>query len=243
MEGARSSVASCELGTGIKFKKDENEIVIKDITFREMAGPEEDLLASKKMNPAQKIENIMVNCIQKFGDVEDRSKIKEMFNRVVTVDRWYYLIQLRIHSVGSIYSFESICPECDEKDKLDFDLNQIKIKESPDVDKLINETKLPSGKTVRWRVADATIENQIERKTKDNNARTVALFERIMELDGKPPGFEAIRILGFKDRGFLRKEIDRIEGEIDDDYKATCPKCGHEYKEELPINGADFFYP
>lgn len=238
MEGAKAAVGSCTLATGVK---DKEGVVHKDIVFRELAGPEEDLLGSRKTKVSNKIHQILANCCQKIGTVEDRPTINDMVKKMVGVDRWLYLFKLRTLSLGKEYQFQTTCPQCGTEDKVLYDLEQIKVIKAPDAEKLIQEDTLPSGRTVRWRIADGGIEATIENNTMDDRAMTVALHARITELDDKPPSFTDVKGMSLRDRAALRKIIEEKEGQVDDEYDAVCPKCGHEYRDSLPMDPVDFF--
>lgn len=239
MDGAKPSVGSCELPTGILFE----EQVLKDVSFREMTGIEEDILAQPKGLVSKKMSDIIGNCIQKVGPVEDRLKINQMIDKFVTSDRFLMLIQLRMLSVGQQYEFTTVCPECHTEDKVNYDLNQVKIEKAPDARALYHEVKISGDRTVRWKVMDGVIESKNEKMANEKNAMTVALFNRITEIDGLPPKLVDVVQMPLRDRNAIRKEIDIKEGKLDDEYETTCPKCGHTYKGELSLEPVSFFFP
>jgi len=242
MEGAKSPLGSYELPTGVKV----DEVgVIKNIIFREMTGIEEDVLASQKMLTATKLTQIIANCITKFGDIEDRAQINAFAKRLVVTDRWGCLLQLRSLSVGNIFTFVTTCPdsECAHKDKVDYDLAQIKIERPPNADELFREFELADGRKIRWKIADGAVEEKIEKIATDQNKATVGLYARVDSIDGKPAGIESIKILPMKERSRFRNAIEKEEGDFDDEYKATCPKCHNEYTSDMELSGSEFFFP
>jgi hypothetical protein len=149
MENAKSCVAALELPTGVVHEGQ----VLKKIKYRELAGPEEDVLASN-MSAAQKMTEVMANCVLEFGSVTG-PQVRPLVAKMVVTDRWYYLVQLRILSLGSQYYFETHCPSCNQKDKVSYDLRKIEIKNPPDANLLIQEFTLPSGNKLRWKIMDA----------------------------------------------------------------------------------------
>ena len=242
MEGARSPIGKVELKTGVA---DESG-VLKEIEFRELSGLEEDILSSRKMKVSDRLTRIMQNCTLRIGNIsaaESRQKVASLVEKMVATDRWFYLINIRVLSVGSNYVFETTCPECETTDKVTYDLKNVSIKDAPVADKLWFESDLPSGRKVRWRVADAKVDAKIEELSNDTNAATAALFARIETIDGKPASMLDVTGMNIKDRNHLRKEIDAKEGDIDDEVKFKCPKCGHEYPGEMPFDPRGFFYP
>jgi len=239
MEEAKSQYAEVELFTGVL----EGTEIHKKLLVRELSGIEEDVLASKKMSVSKKITTVLANCIIKFGTIEDRHVIMKMTDRMTISDRIYLLIQLRSISVSEVLEFTSTCPACSHEDKKVFELSQVHVKNPPTADDLFKDVVLPSGKKIRIKVADGSVEEKIEKATNESNAATIALFARCEALDDKPVNLVNIKTLSFKDRNALRKAIDELEGELDDKFRAQCPNCGHEYESEIPINGVDFFFP
>lgn len=236
MENAKAAIGTVELPTGIRV----DNVVIKKITFREMAGPEEDILASS-MKVSEKLNSVMTGCTQSIGDIVDRAQIKVLIKKLVESDRWFYLVQLRVLSLGSNYSFMSRCPACGVEEKMNYDLKQVQVKNPPSAEALFIETTVPSGKKIRWKIADGEVSEKIEKIANSTNAATVALFARATEVDGKPAMISDILELPLRDRSALRKEIESKEGEFDDEFDATCSKCGHTYKANLELEGASFF--
>lgn len=236
MDNAKAAIGNIELPTGVRLETG----VIKKFTYREMAGPEEDILASN-MKVSEKLNEVMAGCTQSIGDITDRSQIKSLIKKLVESDRWFYLVQLRILSLGSVYSFISKCSECGNEEKMNYDLRQIQVKNAPAAESLFVETDVPSGRKVRWRVSDGEVSEKIEKMANSNNAATVALFSRVTEIDGKPAVFTDVQQLPIRDRSILRKAIEEKEGKFDDEFDAKCGKCGHEYKANLELDGASFF--
>src|SRR6185312_6264695 len=235
MEGSRPSVSSCELPTGFMLEGK----VIEEVSFRELAGPEEEILASKKMLASKRFSKVMANCIQKIGPYDDHALISKAIDDMVISDRIFFLIQLRIISLGENFNFSYPCPACGNVDKLMFDLKNIKFLNPPKADNLFKEFKLPSGPSVRLRVGNSTIEERIEKTSGEPSAVTMALYARVETLDNRPPALSDIKELTLKDRNAIRKAIDELEGEVDDTFEADCPKCGEHYEASIPIGSAD----
>lgn len=239
MEGAKSPYVEVELKTGVLV----DNTIHKSLFLREMAGQEEDILASKKMSVTKKLSTVMANCIIKFGSIEDRQTINSLVEKMVISDRVYLLMQLRAISLGNEYAFKSECPQCSHVDSKVFDLSKIEITDAPSADKLFKEVTLPSGLAIRLKVGTGQSEEVIEKSSNEDNAATMALFTRIDHIGDQKPTLFDVKKMSLKDRQALRKEIESFEGTVDDSYKASCPKCGHEYEGEVPMNGLDFFFP
>lgn len=236
MENAKSPLGSVELPTGVKVEGE----VIKQLSFRELAGPEEDILASS-MKASVKLTEVMSNCTQSIGTITDRKTIKDLTRKLVISDRWFYLVQLRILSLGAAYKFTSKCPHCQSEDKLTYDLGQVAVTKAPSAENLFVEKVLPSGLKVRWKIADGEVDEKIERMANDKNAATVGLFARITEINDKPAALSDVVQMTLKDRSALRESIGELEGDFDDTFDAVCPKCGESYKANLELDGRSFF--
>jgi hypothetical protein len=239
MEQTKPAVGILELPTGVRLEGGE---VLKELSFRELAGPEEDILASQ-MSASQKISLILSNCAIKLGTLSDPFQIKKQLENLIETDRWFYLVKLRCLSLGPDYAFDTICPECKQKDKKAVDISHMNVINPPTADKIFHVSNLPSGAVVRWKNIDGQISAKIEKMATPNNAATVALYARVTEFNEKPVTLADIKNLSMKDRNELRKEIDKQEGELDDEIECTCPECGHEYKLEMKLDPQSFFFP
>lgn len=236
MLGSKAAVGHCILPTGFVI----DDKVIQEIHFRELAGPEEDVFANKKMSVSRKFTTIMQNCTKKIGDIEDRQKINNIIPKMVETDRIYYLIQLRMLSIDPVLKFKSTCPACEHEDTVLFDLDGVGIKNPPVATSLFSEVELSTGDVVRIRVADAKAEEIIEKATDDKNAISLAMMARVESFNNHPASLANVRDLNLRDRKKLRDAIDKLEGEVDDEFEATCPACAHTYKGSIPLAGTDF---
>lgn len=239
MESTKPALGMCELPTGVNH---ETHGVLRDIQYRELAGPEEDILASN-LPASTKVTQMMFNCTKSIGPVDQPQELRKMIDKLVITDRLYYLVKLRAHSLGPQYQFELECPQCQVVDKVSFDLNQLKVDRAPKADELYKTITLPSGKIVRFKVGDGQTDAAIEKMAKPDNAPSVALFARVTEIDAKPVNFVDIKEMSMRDRGALRKAIDEAEGEFDDEFDAECPKCGNQYKGTMQLDAQSFFSP
>ena len=238
MEGAKAAIGSCELPTG--FWVDEQ--VLTQVTYRELAGPEEDVLASN-MPVSQKLSLVMAQCTKSIGPVTEFNRIKKIMDQMVISDRWFYLVQLRILSLGADYTFVSRCPACNHDDKVIFDLREVKVKNAPKADCLYKEITVPTGSKVRLRVADGISASKIEKLANETNAPTIGLYVRISEIDNRPADLADVKQMTMRDRAYIRKVIEEMEGQLDESYTATCPKCSHTYDGEMQLDGRTFFSP
>lgn len=238
MEDAKAAVGEMTLATGWMIA----DQLVNTIKYRELAGPEEDILASR-MSVNSKMTSVMANCTLAIGSITEPHLIRKHIQNMLITDRWIYLVALRTLSLGSDYRFGVNCPNCQKGDQVIYDLRQIKIINAPKPDALFKEITLPTGKSCRIRAADGEVEATIERMSKDDNAPTVALFARVAEIGGQPADLVTIKNLPLRDRQAIRKAIDELEGDIDDKVMLKCPSCQHEHEAQLELSGANFFSP
>lgn len=237
MENARAAVGGVELPTGVVV----GEQVLKLLKFRELAGPEEDILASN-MSAGVKLTNVMANCTLDLGGLTAPQEIRKAIGKLVITDRWFYLVQLRVLSLGSAYHFEMTCPHCGTKDKITYDLKSVQVKNPPNAKELFGEVTLPrSGRVVRWKVADGETDAKIEKMASQGREASVALFARVTEVDSRPASLNDVIDLPMADRSFLRKAMDEKEGEFDDKFERQCPSCAQTYEGQLQLDGKTFF--
>lgn len=237
MDNAKAAVGVVELPTGVLS----GEQVLKGLKFRELAGPEEDILASN-MPASQKMTEIMANCTMEISGVLARNEIKSLISKLVITDRWFYLVQLRSLSFGSAYLTDVTCPACQAPGKETIDLNSIQVKNPPNAKELYGELVLPKTKRkIRWKVADGETDLKIEKMANQSKAASVALFARVTEVDDRPAAMSDVIDLPMSDRAALRKAMDDKEGEFDDEFDVSCQKCGHAYKAQMQLDGKSFF--
>ena len=235
MTDSRTTLGHCELPTGVEHEGH----VLQSLHFREMAGPEEDLFANRKMSVSRKFTQVMQNCITKIGTHQDRTIINKCVEKMVETDRIYLLLQLRILSVGNEISFSSQCPECGKVDNKVFDLANITIKDPPHASNLFMDVEI-AGQKFRLKAADGKAEALIEKAQNEDKAISLAMFARIDSIDDRPASISDVIQLSLKNRKKLRDAIDKLEGRVDDKFDADCPHCGHHYVGEVPLAGPDF---
>lgn len=227
-----------ELNTGFLV---EGKGVIKTIVMREMVGHDQDFMMNPKISPVVKMNQILANCIQSIGDIDDRPVIKKLARKMVGTDRALALVSLRSISLGDDYEYDSICPSCGKKDKKIYDLKQVKPVNPASAEKLFYEVPLPGGRVARMRVADAEIDEMIEAKANGTNSQTVAIFARMSELDGVPPTIDQVNALSARAMAALNKARRENEGYLDDEIEVECGKCNHKYKDVFEMEPVSFF--
>ncbi len=221
----------------------ENGTSIDEVEVRAMTGVEEDLFSDRNLPMVNRLRGMVVNCIERIGDVKDKAKIEQMAGKFSAEDQAVLLVALRQISVGNSYALESECPSCGVPIKLDVDLTTITVKKASK-EKSPLEVQLPSGRKAKVRIM--TLDDAMktsELRLQGEGRLTAAVWVRLAELDGKQPTLEDVKGLLFADRVFLRNVFDELEGGIEETLKVTCPQCKRQFMEPFDMATPEFFSP
>jgi hypothetical protein len=114
----------------------------------------------------------------------------------------------------------------------------------PEPRKRTYDVELPSGSLVRFRVSTGRDEvSRAKLRTQHKGDMiSLAMMMRIETIDGEPPTLDKITDLSLRDRVFLRKRFEEVEGGLDLEVELICPKCEYEWKKDLELT-PDFFSP
>ena len=220
------------------------------IDIRAMTAREEDILTSRALiKKGTVITNLLQSCVvDKAVDVQ----------KMLSGDRNAIMVALRVTGYGAEYSAEVSCPSCGEKEKHEFDLTSLPIKElgvqPVEQGQNVFEFKLPmSKKTVHFKFLTGGDEEEIltiqDRKKKTGSLAdsvvTTRLQFSIVAVDGKTDRAlisSFIRSMPAKDSMALRNYIDKNEPGIDMKGFISCSACGEQSEVRMPL-GASFFWP
>lgn len=242
METPKSTVGAYTLPCG--WLDSEGELVT-DVEVREMTGNEEDMMASTKIQPHEKVTMLLAGCTTRLGEVTDKGKLTRLMDELTLGDRLYLLFAIRRTTLGDELPVRETCPECGDRSLYVMDLSELKVLPMEDPKKRIFDVELPSGTTARFRVSTGAGEKQAIKYAKkaNNDGLSLALMMRLELLNGEPPSLKAVKNLGLKDRLKLRDEFQEVEGGIDTALDLECPACGHEWEEDIDIGNRNFFFP
>ena len=221
---------------------DQGEL-LRDITVKEMSGNEEEIMASTKVSPTEKVNSLLSNCLIKIGPVEDRAEIRQLVKNMLASDRVFLLIAIRRVTLGDSYTFADKCPEeeCEQESLYTVDLSTLEPVNEENAAKRSRETVLPSsGKTVRWHyLSGRDEERQVKHK---EDKMSVGIWARVDAIDGTPPKIGDIKNLSQRDRQHLRDLFEEVEPGLDTSTDMECPVCGVEFTKQLDLSPS-FFYP
>jgi len=242
METPKSTVGVYTLPCG--WIDPEGELVT-DVQIREMTGNEEDMMASTKIQPHEKVTLLLAGCTERLGSVTDKGKLTRLMDDLTLGDRLYLLFAIRRTTLGDELPVRETCPECGDRSLYVLDLSELKVEPMADPKKRVFDVKLPSGVDARFRVSTGDGERKALKFTKKGgtDALSLALLMRLELLNGEPPNLKGVKDLSLKDRLKLREEFQKVEGGIDTALDLECPACSHEWEEDIDIGNRNFFFP
>jgi len=249
-QDSRAATLAVELPSGFL---DEQGKVHVDLVVREMTGHEEDLLAGK--GPVLvRLNQIILNCTVRLGEIEDRTELAKAVRALTASDRMIAFIAIRRVSLGDMYSVRVQCPnsECREDVRYNLDLANMTVKPMADRAKRSFEDSMPSGDVVRWHVMRAEDEEWVNAKGKRReDVLTLGLLSRVeqvgevvLDRDGHMrDAMELLKNMSIRDRNRMRELFHEREGHVDTQVDFSCPSCQHEWREELNLGQPGFFFP
>lgn len=246
-EAARSSQATLELPTGYL---DEQGRLHRAIVIREMDGRDEDLLANQKIPVGARLSRMIENCILSIGSHRQQDAgWSDIVQSLPVIDRLWILLQLRILTVGPIFSAKIQCPAegCQRYSLQNVDLNDLPVHGISEPEKRTYGGKLPkSGRDFVCRVMTGADESRLTKMAQKNpeDLVSIAIASRLVSLDAKSPvSIPDVKSLSLVDRQHLRNLFKKHEGEIDRDMECSCPHCGTEFRQEIDFDSPNFFFP
>lgn len=168
-------------------------------------------------------------------------KEKKGKSNLLLIECYECLIFLRKISYSEFLSIETRCPECGEKLKEEFDLNDISIvpPKKPEGERF--EIELPiSKKRLTFSLMDRQRDNKL--LTIPNHDYLDAMRIRIDQMDDTAPKKEDLENLPSKDLQYIRDQFAEVDGEIDSHATFWCSNCSQKIDFDLLFNPL-FFYP
>ncbi len=232
---------------------DANGLVHRELVVGEMTGYEEDLLAGK--GPIlQRLNQIILNCTRRLGEIDDRSQLNTAVSQLTASDRMVALLAIRRVSLGDFYEVKVQCPNPDCKEEVRYTLNLSEVEIKPMKDPAIRtfDHELTSGRRVVWHVMTSSDEAWLTLKgKKKEDVLTLALLSRVDSVDGEAidrvngpkVAMTKLKSLPTRDRNEIRSLFEQNEGHVDTDVDFSCPSCNHEWKDELSLGHPSFFFP
>lgn len=222
----------------------------ESVEYRAMTAREEDILMSQALIKRGTVITELIKSCLINKDIEVQS--------LLSGDRNALMIAIRASGYGNIYEPTYQCPNCEFKNELAIDLNELPIKPLTIEPVAPNQNafsfKLPiSKKTVTFKFLNGKEEEEIvsdmeTRKKKgllNSNLVTGRLLRSIVAIDGNDNKSLISRFVQYmpaRDSLVLREYIDSHEPGVNMKIDFKCQNCDHFEEMTLPM-GATFFWP
>lgn len=224
-------------------------------SLRGMKVKDEQLFADRKLVKAGKVISSLLDACwvetQDPGPYKMANKARPDWDSVLSADRTFLLIQLRIASYGPNYDFRVTCGSCRHHFLWKVDLSKFEVVPVSEPGRQHVKTSepllvnLPDGRTVKCRLLTGSDEEFFGSLGAKDEAKTLTyhLARRIVEIDGQKHWREVLQIveeLEAKDADFLWNVTDDLEGGIDTQFDIECPSCFHPQQVILPFESGFF---
>ncbi len=227
--------------------EDENGVLHKTFTLREMTGRDEEAISRPEImqNSGKVISILLERCVTSIGTLTRKEvggeKWKEIIRSLYVGDQDYMLLKLRAMSIGGEIEVTHTCPVCKESLKTFLDLSELEI--IPFKGERVIPFELYRGYTDKKGEIHKTgvirLPNGLDREimiplAKKNIAQANTLMlTRLCKFDDFPVTEDVMRDLTVKDREYLQNLLnDNLFG-VDLEVNVTCTNCGEEFKGRL----------
>ncbi|WJZ23499.1 baseplate hub [Listeria phage LIS04] len=222
-----------------------NPEIGESVTIRNMTTAEEKLLLG---STAEALDSVLNRCI-----VEPKIDV----NSLISPDKHFILIQLRILSYGPDYYVKHKCPNCQAVSEYKIDLEkdlEIHYLDSNFTEPYAELTLPQSGDEVTLRlprvseILDADKKARKHKKKFPKHQGDIAYIYRLMCNIDTVGGEEltSIKLQNYieemhtRDLAYIKNEIAKVEVGVDVQIYEECPSCSEDVEFSMPING-EFF--
>ena len=223
------------------------------VVYAMMGTQEEKILAGGNTRSNAMLTQILDRLI-----VEPKIKSADL----ITLDRMFLLLKIRIYSLGEDYRFEFVCPHCNQNSEIHVNLAEQNVKYFPDDWKEPIEVELPIlKKTINLRMLRAYDEDEVEdwvRKLKAKNPRLekegdpsyIPLLAKAIYSTPEIPadsGFSAkvnfVQSLKSRDSLAITRKLKEMDFGVDMTTDISCPACSMDSSGvSIPLT-PEFFRP
>ena len=177
-------------------------------------------------------------------------------NTLLPADKFYTMVQLRIHTYGSMYKQPMYCIHCDKEGEVEYSLDDLEVVELPQV-KLPIRVKLPVSKDiVELGVLTSqdikSISRRAEKTAKNMGGNKkelefmLKLSKQIKSINDKDTDVTTImtyvKNIHAKDRAYIESVYKKLFFGYKSTLEVKCPFCGKDLTIPFEMNG-EFFNP
>lgn len=224
---------------------------------RGMRGAELDILSNEELaRTGDMFDRVLAACVDEVKDPGPYTLKGDSleWSDVLTCDREYLLMCIRIATYGPEFSVDVKCPNptCETKFFWDVDLRQLEIVDLDEstIEKIARGENAfdveQSGKVFTFKLMTGKDEREAMRHLRKNKAQimTTALAVRVIAVDGQPMNKKQVAEFFRTYDGpmmLISGAMEDIDGGIDTDIEARCPECAGRFDLKLPLDGKEFW--
>ncbi len=215
----------------------EGEKFYQEVKIRPLSGLEEEIIADKSLNEnaAKLITAILTNCILRIGTI--REITPDRVRRLLVADRDYLILRLRQLTFGNKVEGIIVCPKCNQKVDIDFDLNDFEVEHKNRLKPafLMSLSKHAAYKSngeihqeVEFRLPNGADQEEIAPWIGINEAKALTeLYARCIKRIGSIENIttDLIQSLSMLARREIEAKMREVAPAIDLDMEVKCPYC------------------
>lgn len=234
---------------GVLYQDAEDDDIKKGLVkLQPMSLADEEVLANQSyIKNGTVFTKLLKNCVLNNFDVR----------KLAPYDVYYLIYALRRITYGDDYEFDVTCPECGKKHKYTLDVSTVSFEElnkSSELNSTVTLTLPVSKYTVTIRYGQIGDEEEVYRLAKDpvNEdkgdivlnyvARTIEILDDEKEPLLPKDYADFYQALPGRDRAEISKAFKYIDDLEIPSINTVCPKCGNEFKFQIPFNKEFFRY-
>lgn len=214
------------------------------ITIRNLTGADEKILYSGLNENA--IDKLLKRCITEPADLDVSAMCEQ--------DKYYILIQIRILTFGSDYSFTTVCPECKGKLSVTIDLDELEVFYADSKFEKSLEFEVPSSKDkIKFKILTTKDINEVNSyiaRIKASNDRGTQILVRqasvIETINGEEKTLaekqKYLEESSSRDINAIWRAFGRINLGVNMNAYINCPLCNKVVSVPVEMN-AEFFRP
>lgn len=230
---------------------DENEVVHKDFTIKEITGEEEEAIAKSgiKENGGKVVRTILERCITSIGELTPKigsTKWREVIQKLSVPDQDFALMKIRVETLGAEIEMTHKCPNPECKADLNSVIDMSELEVAPFNGNFEMDFELPRGYVDKdgkvHKVGKLRYPNGFDReildtvaKTNLGTANTMLITRCMMSLEDVKIHDGIIRSMGLKDREYLLGLLQANSYGVKLETELTCSSCGQSFKTSLNL--------
>lgn len=229
---------------------DEEGVVHKEFTLREMTGKDEEAIhrSDIKNNGSKAVSLLLSRCVTRIGSLTLKSCGREKWEKIIKSlyvgDQDYVLVQLRKLSIGEELEVDHVCPNksCRAKLHTTANMDELEVVPFQGLDKIPFELKRgykdKKGKihTTGIMRLPTGLDREILTPLAKNNlakAETTMLTRLCTFTDGQYVDDDVMGSLSIRDREYLQNILQENFFGIKTEIEVTCDSCGETFTGSL----------